>query len=206
MPKVRPPPPIGEYRNHVVPSTTRKSSGLQQSSAKPMPSESKVDTARSAAGNAPKDAVALLKGDHKQVAEWFDQFESARSDAIKQGLAQQICAALTVHATLEEEIFYPAFLEATGETDLHHEAEVEHQGAKNLIAEIEESSPEDEYFDAKVTVLAELIRHHVNEEEKRDGMFAKAKQSDMDLESVGEQLQMRKDEMTEETPRQRRVG
>jgi hemerythrin superfamily protein len=193
-----------------VPSPTRKSSTPQQSSnksAKPIPTGTRVDKPRSAGGKfAPKDAVALLKADHKQVAEWFDQFESARSDGVKHRLAQQICAALTVHATVEEEIFYPAFLEATGETDLHHEAEVEHQGAKNLIAEIEESSPEDEYFDAKVTVLAELIRHHVNEEEQRDGMFAKAKQSDMDLEAVGEQLQTRKDEMTEETPPQRRVG
>jgi len=111
-----------------------------------------------------------------------------------------------VHATIEEEIFYPAFLEATGETDLHHEAEVEHQGAKNLIAAIEESGPEDEYLDARVTVLAELIRHHVNEEEQRDGMFAKAKASDMDLESLGEQLQARKEELMDETPQQRRAG
>ena len=152
------------------------------------------------------DAIALLKADHKQVAEWFEQFETARSDESKQALAQQICAALTVHATIEEEIFYPAFLDATGETDLHHEAEIEHQGAKNLIAEIEESSPDDEYFDARVTVLAEMIRHHVNEEEQRDGMFAKAKESDMDLEALGEQLQARKEEMTEETTPQRRVG
>ena len=168
---------------------------------------SEVDKTRSAGAKfAPTDAVALLKADHKQVAEWFAQFESARSDEIKQTLAQQICAALTVHATIEEEIFYPAFLEATGETDLHHEAEVEHQGAKNLIAKIEESDPEDEYFAAKVKALAELIRHHVNEEEQRDGMFAKAKESDMDLEALGEELQARKDDMTEETPPQRRVG
>jgi hemerythrin superfamily protein len=210
MPKVAAPTPIPEYRKYVVPSTTRKSPTPQQSSnkpAKPIPSGSKVDKAASAGAKfAPKDAVALLKADHKQVAEWFAQFESARSDEIKRGLAQQICAALTVHATIEEEIFYPAFLEATNETDLHHEAEVEHQGAKNLIAEIEESGPDDEYFDAKVTVLAELIRHHVNEEEQRDGMFAKAKEADMDLESLGEQLQTRKDEMMEETPPQRRVG
>jgi hemerythrin superfamily protein len=153
--------------------------------------------------------VALLKADHKQVADWFEQFERARSEKDKQRLAQQICAALTVHATIEEEIFYPAFLDATGETDLHHEAEIEHQGAKNLIAAIEESSAEDdEYFDAKVTVLAELIRHHVNEEEQRDGMFAKAKASDLDLDALGEQLQARKDELTETeaTPPQRRVG
>lgn len=184
---------------------------------KPSKTESRPDATRNdskrdtGAGSKSKksgaiDAVELLKADHKQVAEWFEQFERSRSDESKQALAQQICAALTVHAAIEEEMFYPAFLEATGETDLHHEAEVEHQGAKNLIAEIEASSPEDEYFDAKVTVLAELIRHHVNEEEQDDGMFAKATESEMDLESLGEQLQARKDEMSEVTRPQRRAG
>ena len=187
-------------------SSTQNSSKTAKPS-KATRSESNVGTARGTrAKSGSMDAIALLKADHKQVAEWFEQFESARSDKSKQALAQQICAALTVHATIEEEIFYPAFLDATGETDLHHEAAIEHQGAKNLIAEIEESSPDDEYFDARVTVLAELIRHHVNEEEQRDGMFAKAKESDMDLEALGEQLQARKDEMTDETPPQRRVG
>jgi hemerythrin superfamily protein len=185
-------------------SSTKNSSKAAKSS-KSTRSESNVGTAREAKSGS-MDAIALLKADHKQVAEWFEQFESARSDEIKQALAQQICAALTVHATIEEEIFYPAFLDATGETDLHHEAEIEHEGAKRLIAEIEESSPEDEYFDARVTVLAEMIRHHVNEEEQRDGMFAKAKESDMDLEALGEQLQARKEEMTDESPPQRRAG
>ena len=193
-----------------MPTPNRKSSTPQQSSNKPaktVPNESKVDKSRSTGEKfAPQDAVALLKADHKQVAEWFAQFESARSDEIKRGLAQRICAALTVHATIEEEIFYPAFLDATDEVDLHHEAEVEHQGAKNLIAEIQELGPDDAYFDAKVTVLGELIKHHVNEEEQRDGMFAKAKEAGMDLETLGEQLQTRKDELTKETPPQRRVS
>ena len=186
---------------------TPKSSKSDKAS-KSTRSQSNVETSPgNKAKTGPMDAIALLKADHKQVAEWFDQFESARSDEIKQTLAHQICAALTVHATIEEEIFYPAFLEATGETDLHHEAEIEHQGVKNLIAEIEESDPEDEYRDARVTVLAELIRHHVNEEEQRDGMFAKAKESDMDLEALGEELQARKDELVdEEAPPQRRAG
>ena len=187
-----------------MPSTSQKSPKSAQSSTSAK--SSKSTRSDSSAKSGAMDAIALLKADHKQVAEWFEQFESARSDQSKQALAQQICTALTVHATIEEEIFYPAFLDATGETDLHHEAEIEHEGAKNLIAEIEGAGPGDEYFDAKVTVLAEMIRHHVNEEEKRDGMFAKAKQSDMDLESLGEQLQARKEEMTDEKPRQRRVG
>ena len=144
-----------------------------------------------------QDAIALLKADHRQVEEWFGQFESTRSDDRKQRLAQQCCQALKVHTRIEEEIFYPAFLEATQEEDIHHEAEVEHNGAKRLIAEIEASGPDDDYFDAKVKVLSEMIKHHVNEEEKRDGMFAKARKSDMDLEALGERLAARKAELME---------
>jgi hypothetical protein len=144
---------------------------------------------------APADAIGLLKADHRQVEEWFGEFESARSDARKKTLARNICQALKVHTTIEEEIFYPAFLLATGEEDIHHEAEVEHNGAKKLITEIEAIGPDDEYYDAKVTVLSEMIKHHVNEEEKRDGMFAKARQSDMDLKALGESLSARKAEL-----------
>ena len=78
---------------------------------------------------------------------------------------------------------------------MHHEAEIEHDGAKNLIAEIEASSPDDEYFDAKVKVLSEMIKHHVKEEEQPDGMFAEARNSDMDLEALGEQMAERKAEL-----------
>jgi hemerythrin superfamily protein len=139
-----------------------------------------------------QDAVALLKADHRQVEEWFEQFEKSRSDEKKADLAQRICAALRVHTTIEEEIFYPAFLEATGEEEIHHEAEVEHAGAKNLISQIEESGPDDDHFDAKVKVLSEMIKHHVKEEEQRGGMFAKAKASGMDLKALGAQMQERK--------------
>jgi hypothetical protein len=137
----------------------------------------------------------LLKADHRQAEQWFEEFKSSRSDSKKSQLAQKICQALTVHTSIEAEIFYPAFLEATQEEDIHHEAEVEHDGAKQLIAQIEGSSPQDDYFDAKVNVLSEMIKHHVREEEKRDGMFAKARQSDMDLEALGEQLALRKTEL-----------
>jgi len=150
-------------------------------------------------GAASTDAIALLKADHRQVEEWFEQFESARSDSRQQELAQKICQALKVHTEIEEEIFYPAFLEATDEEDIHHEAEVEHDGAKKLIAQIEGSGPDDDYFHAKVTVLSEMIKHHVQEEEKRDGMFAKARQSDMDLEALGGQLAARKAELMSES-------
>jgi hypothetical protein len=153
-----------------------------------------------AAAPASQDAIALLKADHRQVEEWFEQFEKTRSQERKQKLASQICKALEVHTKIEEEIFYPAFLEATEEEDLHHEAAIEHDGAKKLIAEIEGSGPEDEYYDARVKVLSEMIKHHVKEEEQRDGMFAKARQSEMDLEQLGEQLAARKAQLEGSAP------
>jgi hemerythrin superfamily protein len=151
--------------------------------------------AKQSSGNRGKDAIALLKADHRQVEEWFEQFKKARTEDRKQELATNICEALKVHTTIEEEIFYPAFLEATDDTDLHHEAEVEHNGAKKLIAEIEASGPDDDYFDAKVNVLSEMIKHHVKEEEQPGGMFAEARKSDMDLDALGEQLAARKSEL-----------
>jgi hemerythrin superfamily protein len=162
-----------------------------------------VPNRRKASGKSPdrsrgkraSDAISVLKSDHRQVEGWFEQFEKTRSEGRKKELAENICKALTVHTAIEEEIFYPAFLQATEEEDLHHEAEVEHDGAKKLIAEIEASGPDDDYYDARVTVLSEMIKHHVKEEEKRDGMFAKAKQSEMDLEALGEQLKARKEQL-----------
>jgi hemerythrin superfamily protein len=142
------------------------------------------------------DAVSLLKSDHRQVKEWFQEFEEARSPTVKQKLATNICNALTVHAQIEEEIFYPAFLKATKDKDIHHEAEVEHSCAKQLIADIEDSSPTDDYFDSKVHVLSEMIKHHVKEEEQADGMFDEAKKSGMDLKSLGEELLERKEQLT----------
>ena len=150
----------------------------------------KTATRRAAAG---KDAIAVLKADHRLVEQWFSQFDKARDEARRQELATSICSALKVHATIEEEIFYPAFFEATEDRDVHHEAIIEHDGAKKLIAEIEASGPDDDYFDAKVTVLGELIRHHVKEEERE--MFPEARKSGMDLAALGEQLMARKAEL-----------
>ena len=147
----------------------------------------------------PQDAVALLKADHAQVKAWFAEFEKTRSSAKKQNLATEICLALEVHAEIEEEIFYPAFLAATKDQDMHHEAIVEHDSAKKLIAEIEASSPSDEYFDSKVHVLSEMIKHHVKEEEQPDGMFAEAKKSrKMDLLALGIQMAERKEQLMAE--------
>jgi Hemerythrin HHE cation binding domain len=150
---------------------------------------------RRRAPRAPNDAIALLKADHRQVEDWFQQFEKARSSDRKRDLARNICDALRVHTQIEEEIFYPAFYEATGEKDLHHEAIVEHDGAKKLIAEIESTGPDEEYYDARMTVLSEMIKHHVKEEEQRNGLFAKARSSGMDLAAVGEDLRARKAEL-----------
>jgi hemerythrin superfamily protein len=151
---------------------------------------------RQAKADIAPDAVALLKADHRQVKEWFEEFEGSRSAKKKKQLATNICNALTVHTKIEEEIFYPAFLAATKDKDMHHEAVVEHAGAKVLIAQIEASDPSDDYYDSKVHVLSEMIKHYVKEEEQKDGMFAEAKQArKMDLEALGEQMFDRKTEL-----------
>jgi len=144
---------------------------------------------------ASSDAISLLKADHRQVQEWFSEFQKSKSASRKQQLVSRICEALILHTTIEEEIFYPAFLEATGDKDIHHEAIVEHDGAKKLIGQIQGMSPEDDYFDAKVTVLSEMIEHHVREEEKPGGMFAEARKSRMDLHALADRLRARKQEV-----------
>lgn len=145
-----------------------------------------------------KDAVALLKEDHRTVEDLFAQFEKARGEGRKQKLATQICMELSVHAKIEEEIFYPA-CEGKVEEELLKEAYVEHDGAKVLIGEILGGEPSDNFYDAKVTVLQEQIEHHVEEEEKRmEGLFAQARKAGLDMDALGEQLAARKAELTAE--------
>jgi hypothetical protein len=141
----------------------------------------------------PSDAIALLKADHREVKGYFSEFDKTDDDAKKQELADKICKALTVHAQIEEEIFYPAAYAALDDDDMLDEAEVEHASAKQLIAEIEASKVGEPLFDAKVTVLGEYIDHHVEEEEKE--MFPECRSSDMDLKALGEQLAARKAEL-----------
>ena len=141
------------------------------------------------------DAVAMLKADHRTVEELFARYEKTTAKTAKSKLAQRICLELTVHATIEEEIFYPGVNEDV-EPDILDEAYVEHDGAKVLIAELMAGSPEDEFYDAKVKVLSEMIKHHVKEEEQRDGMFAQAKKGDVDLRELGTLLAARKVELT----------
>jgi hemerythrin superfamily protein len=146
----------------------------------------------------PKSAIVLLKADHREVEGYFKAFKRSDSAAEKRTLAEKICHALKTHTRIEEEIFYPAFIEATGDTAMHDEALIEHDGAKKLIAEIETGSQADSMFDARVTVLSEMIKHHVKEEEGFGGMFAKARRSKMDLLAVGTLLEARKQELMTE--------
>lgn len=146
---------------------------------------------------ASKDAVTLLKEDHRAVEKLFKQFESAKGEGRKQKLAHQICLELTVHAELEEAIFYPACEGAVDEDELK-EGYVEHDAAKLLIAEIEANDgADDDFFDTKVHVLQEEIEHHIKEEEGPKGIFAQARKGGLDMQALGEQLAERKKELTE---------
>ena len=142
------------------------------------------------------NAIEFLERDHRQVEGYFEEFEQLEDEGGKSELAQKICMALTVHMQVEEEIFYPAARKATTDDDLLDEAVVEHAGAKNLIAEIEEMEPGEDLFDAKVKVLGEMIRHHVEEEEQE--LFPEVEDSDMDTDAVGAQMAKREAELMKE--------
>ena len=141
------------------------------------------------------DAVTLLKADHRYIEDMFMEFERTETPVQKQQLALQICTALMVHKDIEEEIFYPAFLAGTQHRGMHHEAIVEHDEADKLISDILDMSVEDEFFDAKVHVLSEMIAHHVHEEERIGGMFSAARKSMMDLMTLGHAMQQRRSEL-----------
>ena len=142
-------------------------------------------------------AIRLLKKDHREVDHMFDEYEQLEEEGEKLALFQKIALALKVHTQIEEEILYPAE-RGDVEDDMLDEAYVEHDGAKKLIAEIEAMKPSDEYYDAKVKVLGEYIKHHVKEEEQPGGIFSQAKKGDEDLDAMGEQLQARKDELMQQ--------
>lgn len=144
------------------------------------------------------DAIALLKADHRKVEDLFEQFEKARADSRKQKLVEEICTELIVHTMIEEEIFYPAF-RGKIEDDTLDEAYVEHDGAKMLIAELLQSEPGADFYDAKVTVLSEEIKHHVKEEERAsEGMFAQARKTGVDMDALGEHMRVRKQELLQQ--------
>lgn len=146
-----------------------------------------------------EDAISLLTDDHKKVKKLFKSYEQcSKKDDVdgKLEIAHQIFAELTIHTMIEEEIFYPAAREAIKDDDMLNEAKVEHDTAKDLIAQLEEMDGEDPFYDAKMTVLSEYIDHHVKEEE--DEMFPKAKKAKMDLEGLGVQMLERKEELMAE--------
>ena len=137
----------------------------------------------------------MLKQDHRKVEELFQQFESAKDSRSKARIIQETLRELDVHARLEETLIYPAIREHINEEDIMDEALEEHHVAHVLINELKRMKASDARYEAKFTVLGESIKHHVKEEEQRDGMFAKARQSDMDLNALGEQLAARKAEL-----------
>ncbi|MEP6607338.1 MAG: hemerythrin domain-containing protein [Burkholderiaceae bacterium] len=143
------------------------------------------------------EAIAQLTADHARVKKMFKQYDRlAKADAgssERQQLAKTICAELVAHATAEEELFYPAARKALAEPDLIDEADVEHASAKDLIAQIESSSPSDDHYDAKVKVLGEYINHHVQEEEGE--MFPKVRRAKVDTVTLGQQIEARKAEL-----------
>ena len=142
------------------------------------------------------DAIAMLIADHKKVQKAFKDFEKLKegnNKRAKSDIVRQTCADLTVHATVEEEIFYPAARKAIKDADLMDEATVEHAGAKDLIAQLESMQPGDDLYDAKFTVLGESIDHHGKEEQNE--MFPKVRKTKLDLNALGEQMAQRKAEL-----------
>lgn len=141
------------------------------------------------------DAIALLKADHRTVEELFGKFQKATGKDRKWALAEQICNELKIHATIEEEIFYPAF-EGKIDDDLYREAYVEHDGAKVLLNSVLSGGSEDDFFEAKVTVLCEEISHHVKEEEApSEGFFAQARATGVDMVELRDRMMARKQEL-----------
>ena len=144
-----------------------------------------------------QDAVSLLSADHAEVKQMFENYrqlvDENADDEQRGELARQICAMLTVHAEMEEEIFYPAMRENIDDDLALDEAEVEHAAAKDLIEQIEEMDPGDALYDAKVIVLGEYVDHHVQEEENE--VFPQAEKSGLDLDDLGAELASRKREL-----------
>lgn len=187
----------GSTSHRPADSSPEKASGKPSDKAAIQRVDKRTDRAspcKSAPESAPPvEATALLRADHEQVDAMFVAFEAARSPAKKQQLVASICEALTVHAQVEEEIFYPAFKAALKDHALVPEAIVEHASLKALIAELEGSAPDGEMYDARVKVLSEYVKHHVKEEQ--DEIFPKARASKLDLLQLGNAIAARKAEL-----------
>ena len=151
----------------------------------------------SAAATPSRDVLELLEEDHRKVEEMFDEFDELEGDDKRRGqLAKQICRELTVHAQIEEEIFYPRAREATKDDELIDEALVEHESVKHLIEEIEDIEPGEDLFDTRIRVLEEMVKRHIQEEEEE--LFPELASAGMDVEAVGQELAKRKQELMAE--------
>jgi hemerythrin-like domain-containing protein len=148
------------------------------------------------AGSRQPEAITMLIEDHQKVQKMFKTFERTEDQQEQEQLATQICNELTVHAQLEEQVFYPAAREALEEADLIDEAAVEHQVAKDLIEKIKQSRPHDEEYCALVTVLGEYVNHHIEEEQKE--LFPQLKKAEIDFEALGEEMTQKKQELMSE--------
>lgn len=172
----------------------KKRSSTRKAPARKKATRAKASSPRSS--SRATNAISILRADHKLVNELFEQFESTRSSAKKQKIVQQICTELTIHAMVEEEIFYPAFKQALKDEELVPEAVVEHDTLKSLIAQVEGVEPDGEMYDARVKVMGEYVKHHVKEEQGE--MFPKAQKSKLDLDELGAMIMQRKDELMAE--------
>lgn len=141
----------------------------------------------------PQEATAMLRADHKKVSELFEEYEKVRAVTKKKDLVTQICTELTVHAQIEEEIFYPAVKQALKDTKLVPEATIEHATLKELIAQVRDVDPDGEMFDAKIKVLSEYVKHHVKEEQNE--IFPKLQATKLDTVELGARMSARKDEL-----------
>ena len=153
-------------------------------------------TERKSTKSGETDAIALLTADHRDVEKMFKEFEKAKKaedTSAKAEVVQLVCAALTAHAEIEEEVFYPAVRNAIEDEGVMDEAEVEHGGIKRLVEELKEMEPDDGLYDARMIVLTEYVKHHVKEEEGE--MFPKVKKSTLDLKALGTELMERKKEI-----------
>jgi len=140
-----------------------------------------------------QDAIALLRADHKKVSELYAQYEGTRSPARKKALVATICMELSVHARVEEEIFYPAVKAALKDKEMIPEAQVEHASLKELIAQVKDREPDGEMFDAKIKVMSEYTKHHVKEEQNE--IFPAAKKTRLDMLDLGARIAARKEEL-----------
>lgn len=156
-------------------------------------------TKKSSGTSHEKDAIELLKSDHEKVLQLFSKFEKTKdkeAEDVKRDLVEHVCSQLTIHAQIEEELFYPALRDVLDDQDLLDEAMVEHDMAKQLIADLESMEPDEDLYDAKFTVLGEYVKHHIEEEEKE--IFTKAKKAGLDMATLGADMRDRKHELMEE--------